>query len=679
MNSKESYQLSVDYSTLEKKVLALYSKPIESTLNQPRGDFRSISHLMWLRRYGSMGIGELIRNLEQQCAHTTSSDNSLRGMHAELLMHDEILLTLETKKMQTTHEMQETSKVVVNTNVPEFENWIIKFPEGANALPLKEQMYSSGDYWCQFTDLTTSGREYVQGNKTRALLRGFYRLSTVLPGYSVTLGNFTVAGKELDLYAGPLLHVDPRFTELEKVYDPANIALLRAFSAHSSNFYDGCDVVTERVVEAVQCFTGYKVHKQAIELFEEIMLAPTLDLRKQYTFYDYSAVGDGDYWAATLLIQLHGFVVSRFAIPLGLGFRNGEPVVMLGQPRLHKDYAAITEYRCVEMRVGKWLANYYGSGVDFREYIEDLKAKNVEPTTYLCKTEREWYDAYENGPRSCMTGYGFSKSPVRVYATTSHGLPDNGLRLFIQYTGELFGEDFEVQARAIVNIETNEYVRAYGDAADAILRANGYERETNCLEGARLARIPHPENEGAVLMPYLDGNQDGVDAEGDNAFIICDRYDYEAQDADGYIWIEDDRCACIECGERFDVEDMFETPSGACVCQHCIGDTYVQVVGRSVVYPSWDCSWSDYHDCWVYDFDVADCAIEGIVHDQEPMQCAQGYNVLSIHTETHPVHGIILTEDAASILDEPYLGNDEVEEAVEATEAKEAKAEQEAA
>lgn len=668
MNSKESYQLSVDYSTLEKKVLALYSKPIESTLNQPRGDFRSISHLMWLRRYGSMDIGELIRNLEQHCAPTTSSNNSLRGMHAELLAYDDIQLIQEQMKMQETNKV--TVDANVPANVPAYEGWTIKFPEGANALPLKEQMYSSGDYWCQLPYLSTQGRVRVQSNKTRALLNGFYMLSRVLPGYLVALGNFTAVGEDLGGYVGPLCTVDISDTLLHKLFGYAGTCD-QAFGLSSRTFYDGDDVVTERVVEAVQYFTGYKVHKQAIELFEEMMLVSAPSIRAKY-LRGY-ARGDGDYWAATLLMQLHGFVVSRFAIPLGFGFRNGEPVVMLGQPRLHKDYAAITEYRCVEMRVGKWLANYYGSGVDFRECIEDLKAMNVEPTTYLCKTEREWYNAYENGPRSCMTGYNFEDSPVRVYATTSHGLPDNGLRLFIQYTGELFGDDFKVHARAIVNIETNEYVRAYGDAADAILRANGYELDTDCLDGALLARIPHPENEGAVLMPYLDGNQDGVDEDGDSAFVICDCYDYEAQDADGYIWIDDDRCACIECGERFDVDDMYVACDGGYVCPHCIGDTYVQVVGRSIVYPSWDCSWSDYHDSWVLDRDVEHCAVEGTVHDEESMVCAQGYNVLSVHAEEHPVHGMILTEYAASVLDEPYLGNEEAEED------KEAKAEQEAA
>lgn len=668
MNSKELCRLNVDYSALEERVLALYSKPIGSIQNRPRINCNVLSQSTWLQRYGSMDIGELIRNLELRCAPTISSDNSLRGMHAELLTYDEILLTQETKKMQETNKV--TVDANVPANVPVYEGWTIKFPEGANALPLKEQMYSSGDYWCQLPYLSTQGRARVQSNKTRALLYGVYRLSRVLPGYIVALGNFTAAGEELSEYTGPLGTVDISDTLLHKFLDRAGTCD-QAFGLYSRTFYDGPDVVTERVVEAVQYFTGYKVHKQAIELFEKIMLAPTYSLRTRY-LRGYSE-RDGDYWAATLLMQLHGFVVSRFAIPLGFGFRNGEPVVMLGQPRLHKDYAVVTEYRCVEMRVGKWLANYYGSGVDFRESIEDLKAMNVEPTTYLCKTEREWYNAYENGPRSCMTGYNFEYSPVRVYATTSHGLPDNGLRLFIQYTGELFGDDFKVHARAIVNINTDEYVRAYGDAADAILRANGYANDTDCLEGALLARIPHPEHDGAVLMPYLDGNQDGVDEEGADAFRICVCYDYEAQDADGYIWIDDDRCACAECGERFYEEDMYITCDGGYVCQHCIGDTYVQVVGRDRVFPSWDCSWSDYHDSWVLDSDVEDCAIEGTVHNMEPMVCVQGYNVLSVHAEEHPVHGMILTEYAASVLDEPYLGNEE------AKEDKEANAEQEAA
>lgn len=557
--------------------------------------------------------------------------------------------------------MQETNTVIEAVKVPDYENWTIKFPEGDSALPMKENMFSSGDYWCQLQDLSTRGHERIQSSKTRALLRNFYKLSMVLPGYAVALGNFTVEGTELTRSTGPLHIVDTYSGPMYGLVCAANRPLQEAFSIHGRTFYDGHDVVTERVVEAVQNFTGYKVHKQAVELFEEIMLAPTHSLRVKYSCYGYSEY-DGDYQAAALLMKLHGFVVSRFAIPLGFGFRNGEPVVMLGQPRLHKDYAAITEYRCVEMRVGKWLANYYGSGVDFRESIEDLKAMNVDPTTYLCKTEREWYDAYESGPSSCMSGYSFEHSPVRAYATTSHGLPDNGLRLFIQYTGELFGDDFEVQARAIVRPETNEYVRAYGNAADAILRGHGYTRNTECLEGVMLARIPHTSYSGAVLMPYLDSNQCGVDEEGSDAFVIRDDYEYGAQEADGYIYVGTESARCCCCKGRYSIDDMHETADGEMVCDGCVEDgDFVYVVGREGLYNRWSCTWSDYHNAYVYDNDVAGCEVEGTVHDQEEIACAQGRYVLIEHAEEHPVHGLILTEYAADQLGEKYLGNDDEE------------------
>lgn len=655
MNSKESYQLNADYSALEERVLALLSTPTGSTLLMPHRSCKSTLSLMWYQNFMQEATAELSKRSVEPSAPTIWGVDLLSGMHADLLIYDEILSTPEIKKMQ------ETNKVTGAVKVPDYENWAIKFPEGDNALPMEENMFSSGDYWCQLQGLLTRGSERVQSSKTRALLRGFYKLSMVLPGYAVALGNFPVEGTELSRSAGPLRVVDTYSGPLYGVVCAASGPLQGAFGLHSRTFYDGHDVVTERVVGAVQNFTGYKVHKQAVELFEEIMLAPTHSLRVKYSCYGYSEY-DGDYQAAALLMKLHGFVVSRFAIPLGFGFRNGEPVVMLGQPRLHKDYAAITEYRCVEMRVGKWLANYYGSGVDFRESIEDLKAMNVDPTTYLCKTEQEWYDAYENGPGSCMSGYSFEHSPVRTYATTSHGLPDNGLRLFIQYTGELFGDDFEVQARAIVNTETNEYVRAYGNAADAILRGHGYTRNTGCLEGVLLARIPHPTYTGAVLMPYLDSGQCGVGEEGTDAFLIRDDYEYEAQESEGYIYVgtESARCGC--CEGRYPVDVMQETAEGEMVCDGCVEDgDFVYVVGREGLYNRWSCTWSDYHDAYVYDADIEHCSVEGVVHDQEELVYAQDRQVLIEHAEEHPVHGLILTEYAADCLGEKYLGNDEEE------------------
>jgi hypothetical protein len=654
MNSSKSYRSSVDSSEFVGRTLRWYSPRTVSIQSLPRGSCKTTSNLMWSRRCYGTDIVEPILDLGRLCAHIISNDNSLRGMHAELLIHDAIQLTQEQMKMQE------------NNTAP--IEWEVVLPEGANALQMKESMYSSGDYWTPFQDLKMQGYDHPHTEGALQALMGLLKVSANTPGLEVAIGG-ALHPKYRDIYkaAGPLQKVDlyhsGTFFEL---LTPARITIDNKFWERRRDFYEDGDVVVERVLASVEAFTGYKVHKQALQLFERIMLAPDYNQRQVYTGYDYGS-HIRDVHAAALLMKLHGFVVSRFAVPLGFGFRNGEPIVMLGQPRIHKDFAAVTEYRCVEMRVGKWLANYYGNGVDFRDAIEDLKAMNVDPTTYLCKTEQEWYDAYENGPSSCMSGYSFEHSPVRVYATTSHGLPDNGLRLFIQYTGELFGDDFEVQARAIVNTETNEYVRAYGNAADAILRGHGYTRNTGCLEGVLLARIPHPTYTGAVLMPYLDSSQRGVDEYEEDAFVIRDAYEYEAQDSEGYIYVgtESARCCCCEC--RYSVDDMQETADGDMVCDGCVeeGD-FVYVVGRDGLHDRWSCTWSDYHDAYVYDADIEYCSVEGVVHDQEELVFAQGREVLVEHVEEHPVHGLILTEHAADCLGEKYLGNDDEEEVEEA-------------
>lgn len=654
MNSRESYQLNADYSALEERVLALLSTPTGSTLLMPRRNCKSTLSLMWYQRFMQKATEELSKPFVEPSAPTIWGEDLLSGMRADLLVYDEILSTPEIKKMQ-------------ETNTAPIE-WKVVLPEGANALPIKCSMYSSGDYWTPFQDLQMQGADHPHTEGPLQALMGLRTVGMYTPGLEVTIGGILHPKyREVMRVSGPLQKVDLyRSGTFYELLSPARITIDSKFWERRRDFYEGDDVVVERVVASVEEFTGYKVHKQAVQLFERIMLAPEEEQRRLYTGYDYGRhIRDGN--AAALLMKLHGFVVSRFAVPLGFGFRNGEPIVMLGQPRMHKDLAAVTEYRCVEMRVGKWLANYYGNGVDFRDAIEDLKAMNVEPTTYLCKTEQEWYDAYENGPSSCMSGYSFEHSPVRTYATTSHGLPDNGLRLFIQYTGELFGDDFEVQARAIVKPETKEYVRAYGNAADAILRGYGYTRNTECLEGVMLARIPHPTYNGAVLMPYLDSSQCGVDEYEDDAFVIRDDYEYEAQEADGYIYVDTETARCCCCEGRYSVDDMQETADGDMVCDGCIEDEeFVHAVGRLGLYNRWNCTWSDYHDAYVHDSDIEHCSVEGVVHDQEELVYAQDRQVLIEHAEEHPVHGLILTEHAADCLGEKYLGNDDEEEVEEA-------------
>ena len=653
MNSSKLSQSSVDSSEFVSRTMRWCSQHTGSIQNLPRRNCKSTLNSMWYQHFMQKATEELLKRSVEPSAPTIWGEDLLSGMRADFLVYDEILSTLEIKKMQ-------------ETNTAPIE-WKVVLPEGANALPIKCSMYSSGDYWTPFQDLQMQGADHPHNEGPLQALIGLRTVGAYTPGLEVTIGGILHPKHHYVMrISGPLQKVDLyRSGTFYELFSPARITIDNKFWERRRDFYEGDDVVVERVVACVEEFTGYKVHKQAVQLFERIMLAPEEQQRRLYTGYDYGRhLRDGN--VAALLMKLHGFVVSRFAVPLGFGFRNGEPIVMLGQPRMHKDFAAVTEYRCVEMRVGKWLANYYGNGVDFRDAIEDLKAMNVEPTTYLCKTEQEWYDAYENGPSSCMSRYLFEHSPVRAYATTSHGLPDNALRLFIQYTGELFGDDFEVQARAIVKPETKEYVRAYGNAADAILRGHGYTRNTECLEGVMLARIPHPTYTGAVLMPYLDSDQCGVDEAGSDAFVIRDDYEYEAQESEGYIYVGTESARCCCCEERYPVDGMQETANGEMVCDGCVEDgDFVYVVGREGLHNRWSCTWSDYHDAYVYDADIEHCSVEGVVHDQEELVYAQDRQVLIEHVEEHPVHGLILTEHAADCLGEKYLGNDD-EEAEEA-------------
>lgn len=112
---------------------------------------------------------------------------------------------------------------------------------------------------------------------------------------------------------------------------------------------------------------------------------------------------------------------------------------------------------------------------------------------------------------------------------------------------------------------------------------------------------------------------------------------------------------------------MHETADGEMVCDGCVEDgDFVYVVGREGLHSRWNCTWSDYHDAYVYDADIEHCSVEGVVHDQEELVYAQDRQVLIEHAEEHPVHGLILTEHAADCLGEKYLGNDDEEEVEEA-------------
>lgn len=414
---------------------------------------------------------------------------------------------------------------------------------------------------------------------------------------------------------------------------------------------DGCPV--EKALRLVQEHTQVQPHPKAIAKLTEI-----LELE-----HSGNEVSRGDLkmeYAATVsetLLHLHCYYANRGAIWVGCGFKDGNPMVVLAKS-VFKD-GVLQGWVLQEQRIGKFLQTLGGACVDSRQAIDDLKVMNKRPQMHLCYTEQEWYDAYRAGPSSCMTGFSFDESPVRVYATGARGLPDNNLRLCINYTGTLFGDDFEVLNRAIVNIESDTYVRAYGENGDAVMRALGYERDTGATDGCILRKIERPD--GGWLMPYLDGSADMVDDCGDY-WEITYSGDYPATEPDGYIM--GDCCTCDCCGDMADEDELEETADGDCVCSSCLEEHYTIPVGRENYYREDDCTWSNYHSEYVLDCDVAECDITGVIHDGVKTYDAQGCTVIEVYVEYHNGH-YILTEEACNILGEDYQGCDADEEDAE--------------
>lgn len=528
-------------------------------------------------------------------------------------------------------------------------------PPEFNGLPQRETFYAEGDFWVPIVELKSAEHPPYVDSDAAKLAVTMYMQPYLGGGWYAWYGRLPLGNANSNLYNYSVV-VD---TAMPKPFSAAIAKLNNSVGkslAYSTRF-DPMNI--DALAEELESTTWWKLHKQARALYLKHAQDPVHYTRGDWGIYDKGS-------CLRMLVKLHGMCVNRFAIPIGLGFEKGNPMIILAEP-VCKDGHRVDSFRCKSMRLGKWFQSIWGSSMDWRSLVEDMKVLNRPAQSYLCKTEQEWFDAYAAGPSSCMTGFDFNYSPVRVYASTSHGLPDNGLRLFIQYTGELFGADFEVQARAIVHEPSKGYVRAYGDAADAILRAHGYHEDNKCLDACILARIPYSSGEDAVLMPYLDGAWDYVDecvVDGVSCFKITESGDYNATDPDGYIYVgSGQRAECVGCGDRqHHPDDLYSTVDGD-VCELCVDD-YAVPMGRDERYPLYALQFSEYYEKYLHEDDVVECDIDGLLHtDRVYIVEAQGHKVCECYAEDGPDGDYILTEEAADILNEPYLGGEQEEEA----------------
>lgn len=435
------------------------------------------------------------------------------------------------------------------------------------------------------------------------------------------------------------------YSAFESVYKP-----------ESSGFRFGLNTSVEAAVAAAEDIFAVKVHPEAIAMLNKIIA-----LIEQGVDVARGDLHDQRFERMLCtLMQLHSYYVNRGAIWVGVGFKGGNPMAVLAKS-VFKD-GQLQGWILQEQRFGKFIQSVVGPKADARKEIDDLKVLNKAPVVHLCYTEQEWHNAYQAGPGSCMTGFEFDCSPVRVYATGAHGLPDNNLRLCINYRGELFGNGFQVLNRAIVNIKTKQYVRAYGNNADAVMRSLGYEEDKNATNDCILRKLPHPGFDGAYLMPYLDGYYDEVDDLGDH-WVIVSNGEHSATNADGYLSI--DRCRCCMCEGSFDCDDVQETVDGDVVCEFCAEERYCTPHDRFALYHQSKCTWSEHMQEWVHDLDLVNCDVVGYVHDSFTLlETVQGYIVIEDYVEDR-ADGYYLTEEACDLLGVEYIpeASDKQEEA----------------
>ena len=222
--------------------------------------------------------------------------------------------------------------------------------------------------------------------------------------------------------------------------------------------------------------------------------------------------------------------------------------------------------RQVRIKVGKYLQRYY-SDVLTSEQIRAFANGSKGYTLKWARDKDEMREVYRDGPRSCMAG-GVSSfdtvgdyHPVDVYATGDFAL------------AYLTTVNDTIVARGFVYEPERIWVRTYGDEAQALaddLEAQGYSRSSTWA-GCLIKRIE--DDDGRIVLPYLDGDDKGVKQHSPQFFIITDSnsHDYYCDFTSGVV-----------------DEEPYST------CTHCGGDLEEH-----------EANWSNYHEAY-----IGDCCIE---------------------------------------------------------------------
>lgn len=237
------------------------------------------------------------------------------------------------------------------------------------------------------------------------------------------------------------------------------------------------------------------------------------------------------------------------------------------------------------MSPGRYLTQYHSEDFSSRK-IAALSALCGDTSVSLLEASADIVQAYENGPRSCMSHSAADFNldgthPCAVYGGASD------LKLMI------FTREGDITARCLVWPEKLLYGTAYGDNVrlESELENLGYERGN--FIGARLNRIPCGDN---FICAYLDNDQD-IDIASD-FLIITPGGEACADETSGLLA---SGSVCGNCHERENDEHIYYSDGGDAYCSDCYHEIFTYCENCDNTVYSYDMVWIPSHDQSVCD------------------------------------------------------------------------------
>jgi hypothetical protein len=241
-------------------------------------------------------------------------------------------------------------------------------------------------------------------------------------------------------------------------------------------------------------------------------------------------------------------------------------------------------------RTGRFLRQFAKDGVCDEE-VKQMAAHIASTLSSQFKHSREREDykrVYISGPSSCMSydesGKGFGRlmvDDVFVHPCEVYAHPDNDLEIVWCEVQD------NIVARTIINKKRMQYPRIYakesvGNAEQRLkgyLEDLGYTQYDHALADQKLLRISPTKYPRAIICPYIDSSNLGVEVHDDHLVTGGgESADHETGCLSDYNTngSSDDWC-CECCDTEYDDDDGYEMNSGGDrICQSCSDNDHVQ-------------------------------------------------------------------------------------------------------